>query len=285
MSPAPLLILGVLVSQQQNLPNTAELSADIVLTESRSRLAQLRSMRATLVKQTDFGDRQFQSSGDYLAGAYPRMQMRIVASAGGQSLNYLTICDGQVLWTVNELRAVPQNAAATDDQTVRDIARFDVDRLRTYATEWTLPEQRLELERVLGGLPGLLAGVQQTFNLDTQTEDSVFVLSGPRRDGALASIAKPKSRTASSLPDHVEVRIDRETMIPVQVLYTREKDGKRTPLHLLQLRDVQLNVELPGNAFDYSAPEDSYTDRTRQTIDRIDRMATQESESESAESR
>ena len=265
-------------SVRQEMPAASESAAVQTLDQARRQLLGRRSLRATLVQRVDFAGRRFESSGDYLAGDYPRMRMRLRSNLRGQSLDFLAVCDGQVLWTVRSLHLTPVGTPEDPETVDRQVARYDIDRLLAREGGPGSLAQQLRMGLAVGGLPALLAGLQESFDwAELVAVEGQVRMTGRWKPGALERHGVA-GKTPLTLPTLVELTLDQRTLVPLRVFYHRERrrdDGttQRLPVLLLELQDITLDEPIAADAFRYTPPEDTaYEDRTKATLDTIDAL-------------
>ena len=265
LSLLPLLVGGPL--------SPAADSANAVLAESHARLVEMASLQATIVQRTELDGRRFESTGDYAAGRFPQMRLRLRSQLADQTLDFQSVCDGQVLWTVRELRSAKSSSDSGGSSV--DISRYDVDRLRRRLENATGQRQQLAGQLALGGLHGMLASIAASFDLVESPKATLeqIVLVGQWKPGRRDELDLNRKGQTATVPTHIEVTLDRQTLMPVRLLYSVEGTDRtrRTPLLMLELRDVAINRPLDPAIFEYAPPETvAYRDLTKQTIDRID---------------
>src|SRR5262249_9029674 len=112
----------------------------------------------------------------------------------------------------------------------------------------------------LGGLPALIAAIEQDMKFspnvteETLRDRPVVVISGAWTDAYIAKLRGPVAQGAPSLlpafvPDSVRISIDRETGVPLQVVYSKKLPGRKVsrPLLTLDILDVALNEPINSN--------------------------------------
>ncbi|MBX3440243.1 MAG: hypothetical protein KF861_22325, partial [Planctomycetaceae bacterium] len=96
-------------TQQPSLPAgpssvaAASPTAVDVLRSARDALIFRRSVSAKLRQQVSIGGTQFEASGTYEASEFPRFRLNYEVEVGQTSGTLLEICDGPLLWTVQEV--------------------------------------------------------------------------------------------------------------------------------------------------------------------------------------
>jgi hypothetical protein len=141
----------------------------------------------------------------------------------------------------------------------------------------------------MGGLPGLLRGLQAAFDFDSAQQGRfgdlpVWRLEGRWKPGRLAKLL-PEQKAAieagrtpdlsslpEHLPDHVVLMLRQEDLFPCRVEYRRQVarqsgrgDGSRS-LVTMELFNVELNVPIDPAYFIYDAGETEWVDETDRFI-------------------
>lgn len=254
--------------------------ATTLLNESRQTLLDLPSMSAEIIERADFDGRRFEARGTYLAGAFPKLRLELTVELEGLRGHLLEVCDGQVLWSIREIsdptiekatETDPASLADVTETSDRQIIRRDVDRILAALRRSSVnPQQLLDAEIGLGGLPALLAGLESAFELavqDRPSQPDQMVLAGPWRDGVLEKLQIDRKRSRRSLPDMVEVTLDRRTRLPVRVTYLQARDGAPRKLMQIELRQIRTAVAIGPERFQYTPPSDiTVQDATSQTL-------------------
>ena len=220
-----------------------------LLAESRRRLMSYPALTADLLIRADLPSGRVETTGRYVAGAFPRLRTETAATLAGVSMKSLSVCDGQVLWTVRELRTGP------DAEPEVRVARRDVERIRQeLALEPRTASQVLSAEMAVGGLPALLAGLEGAYEFaESQTAAGSRLFVG--------------RRTIDEGPDGVRVTFDAATLIPTRVLYLDEKDGKAVPVLNLELRNIAAPASVDESRFRFTPPRGAeIANRTDDTL-------------------
>jgi hypothetical protein len=229
-------------------------SAQVTLESARDRLISYRSVQAQMVETVDLGLRRFRMKGSYLQGTDLKLRLEYDLLVGNTEAHLIEVCDGQILWT---------------HQTIGDeerVTRRNVRQILTAASSaGKSPQNLLTAELGLGGLPGLLAGIQKSLQLEKQWEQDVneqtfVVIEGgwkkSFRSKFLGEDAKADQLLPPFVPDQVRIYFEQESLFPRRILYLKRlEDGTRRPMVTLDFVDVRWDVELAEDAFNYTPPE------------------------------
>jgi len=229
-------------------------SAQVTLESARDRLISYRSVQAELVETVDLGLRRFRMKGSYLQGTDLKLRLEYDLLVGNTEAHLIEVCDGQILWT---------------HQTIGDeerVTRRNVRQILTAASSaGKSPQNLLTAELGLGGLPGLLAGIQKSLQLEKQWEQDVneqtfVVIEGgwkkSFRSKFLGQDAEADQLLPPFVPDQVRIYFEQESLFPRRILYLKRfEDGTRRPMVTLDFVDVRWDVELAEDAFNYTPPE------------------------------
>ena len=254
---------------------TATPTAEAILDRSRLTLVRTSSLQARIVERVDFGGRRYEAAGDYVAGAYPQLRLRLEIPAGDLRARLLEICDGEVLWTIREIAAT-QPAENEEPSPERIVLRRDVDRIQSALRDPVTAEQIMIAELGLGGLPALLSGLQSNFDCTlTGVTPASYEIEGSWKQDRLAAIGIDPERVPDTLPDLAMISIERKTLIPKRIAYLKrsgQDDTESTrPMLMVELREVRIGDALAHDVFSYKPPQGANVeDVTKQTLDRLD---------------
>lgn len=229
-------------------------SAQVTLESARDRLISYRSVQAEMVETVDLGMRRFRMKGSYLQGTDLKLRLEYDLQVGSTEARLVEVCDGQILWT-------HQTIGAEERVTRRNVRQI----LTAASSAGKTPQNLLTAELGLGGLPGLLAGIQKSVQLEKQWEQDVneqtfVVIEGGWKKNFRSKFLGPDADSEQPLPafvpDQVRIYFEQESLFPRRILYLkRSPEGTRRPMVTLDFVDVRWNVELADDAFEYTPPE------------------------------
>ncbi|MEX0718940.1 MAG: hypothetical protein WD066_20265 [Planctomycetaceae bacterium] len=253
------------------------------------------SIRAELLETVSIGDRRFKVTGKYIAGKNHKLALRYRVLLGESEGIYEEICDGDVLFTVNQIKSAGPEAADKAAEKP-NITRQDIKQVLAAVRDYgETPHNLAVLELGLGGLPALLGAVTQRIEFDDIREATIdgmefTVLSGgwtpeflkvlhgrgnaKLDDAALAELAK------QPLPEHVPDRMrlfldSRDFPRRIQYLKRPGGDGPLTPMVTLDFVEVILNDVVDDSEFRFEPPDGVYVnDITPQRLAELRRAAT-----------
>ena len=229
-------------------------SALVTLGSARDRLISYRSVKAGMVETVDLGLRRFRMKGSYLQGTDLKLRLEYDLLVGNTEAHLVEVCDGQILWT-------HQKIGEEERVTRRNVRQI----LTAASSAGKTPQNLLTAELGLGGLPGLLAGIQKSVQFEKQWEQDVneqtfVVIEGgwkkSYRSKFLGPDSDPKQPLPAFVPDQVRIYFEQESLFPRRILYMkRSEDGTRRPMVTLDFVDVRWDVELAKDAFNYTSPK------------------------------
>lgn len=229
-------------------------SAQVTLESARDRLISYRSVQAEMVETVDLGMRRFRMKGSYLQGTDLKLRLEYDLQVGSTEARLVEVCDGQILWT-------HQTIGAEERVTRRNVRQI----LTAASSAGKTPQNLLTAELGLGGLPGLLAGIQKSVQLEKQWEQDVndqtfVVIEGGWKKSFRSKFLGPDADSEQPLPafvpDQVRIYFEQESLFPRRILYLKHsQEGTRRPMVTLDFVDVRWNVELAEDAFEYTPPE------------------------------
>ena len=229
-------------------------SAQVTLESARDRLISYRSVQSQMIETVDLGLRRFRMEGSYLQGTDLKLRLEYDLQIGNTEAHLVEVCDGQILWTHQKI--------GTEER----VTRRNVRQILTAASSaGKTPQNLLTAELGLGGLPGLLAGIQKSVQLEKQWEQDVneqtfVVIEGGWKKSFRSKFLGPDADQEQPLPtfvpDQVRIYFEQESLFPRRILYLkRSEDGTRRPMVTLDFVEVRWDVELAEDAFNYTPPE------------------------------
>jgi hypothetical protein len=265
------------------------------LKHAREQLQKCTTISAKVVEKIEVLEKSYKAEGRYLQTALKpndwRMRLELVVKIGKSEGALLEICDGEVLWTRLEIdQSGKQDKKAPKDQM---LTRRNVAEIMSAARK--LGDVKVEKDLIvalgLGGLPALIAAIEQDMKFDATTEGTlrdrpVSVVHGTWSDAFAQKLRGPQQQpqqqaTPSLLPvfvpDAVRIYIDRETGFPLRIMYLKNLVGRGTadnpiqkPMVTLDFLDVVLNQPINNQDFDYQPPEGvTPIEQTKAFVDRL----------------
>jgi hypothetical protein len=184
----------------------------------------------------------------------------------GQTIGaIMEVCDGEVLYT----RHIIGEEVQLTRRNVREIMEA------ARASNVAMADMFIA-EMGFGGLPGLLAALEQSMTFDALKDDtlgdkSVWMIQGTwnqqHRNRWLAQQPAtprnrnnngPKARELPTLvPDFVKVYLDRQTGFPLKIEYLKKVPGRNhaRPMLTLAFRNIELNGAIDDSEFTFIPPE------------------------------
>ncbi|MCC7423592.1 MAG: hypothetical protein IT428_25260 [Planctomycetaceae bacterium] len=245
------------------------IEARATLKAAREKLLQFRSIKAKIIENVAISERRFKAEGVYLQGSNLRLRLELTVKAGSLTGTILEVCDGQVLYTQYSLGDTPR------------ITRRDVKQILEATKAATKsPESQLVAELGLGGLPSLLASVEQAMKFSKAREETIdgqtfTVLEGTWGKEFMdqwKSLNKNSERLPEHIPDSVRIYLDSKTLLPRRFVYLKQPTEKGTPRPMVTLDfvDLVLNAPLSDDEFYYVPPDGvSQDDITHIYLDRL----------------
>jgi hypothetical protein len=193
------------------------------------------------------------------------MRLELSLKVGDSEGALLEVCDGDVLWTSTQIEA--GRKASQKGKKDQSLVRRNVTEILSAARKrGDQSEARLIAELGLGGLPGILAAMEQDMQFsgmknDTLRDRPVVIIQGTWTEAFAARFQNPQQRGASALlpafvPDSVWVYIDRESGFPHRIMYRKKlpnRDAQRAML-TFDFLDVALNQPIDNSEFAYEPP-------------------------------
>jgi hypothetical protein len=228
-----------------------------------------------------------------------RLRLEYDVRVGDETGSLLEVSDGQVLWTRHIIGAAeeaeakdgdtpstaePQaaesaptteapppgqlpatNSTETKKQDNVRITRRDVGKIRKAGLENpNVPERVLIVELGLGGLPALLASIEDNMQFSTVHEEqidgqSVTVIEGTWTQASFERFGgkSANQRLPDHIPEKVRIYFDSATLFPRRILYLKQ-DLVRSffrPMLTLDFVNVALDGPIDEMAFHFEPPE------------------------------
>jgi len=278
--------------------------AKATLRKARENLRQHQSIQADIAETIVIGNRKFKASGSYLQGTEMRLRLEYQIQVGTEVGSLTEVSDGQVLWTQHIIgkneseesegaeetavveEAVEQQDDSSDpnspteldplgnptdeseskkpDDNIR-VTRRDIDKIRKAAAEnQNVPDRVLTVELGLGGLPALMASLEEAMQFTTVKEERIdgqtftvveggWTVESLRQFGAVNTT----QRLPDHIPDKVRLYFDRDTLFPRRILYLKRHPVRDFPRPMLTLDFVNVLLDAPVDelAFHFEPPE------------------------------
>jgi hypothetical protein len=265
-------------------PASANSDGDVLLRRVLAAVSAQTSISAKLRHRVDLLGGPLRGTGIYLQqgrGAEPMLRLELKFKMAGQASSLQHVCDGTTLW-IYEL--VDGNAS---------LSRVDVARLRRARTKSQPAVARPSL--ALGGLPGLLAGIEGSFHFGSVTESRlddelrVWTIEGQWKPARLAALLPDQksaldagqpvdlTRLAANLPDRVVMHVGCDDLFPYRFEYWRaapdDKDAKAKArgklLLVMELYEVQFGAPVDPRSFAFQPGNLQPVDRTPAFLNKL----------------
>lgn len=234
-------------------PGPVSREAEAAFDQARQRLLSYSSIQAKLVETVALTNRRFTINGSYLQGGEGDLKLRLEyqVKLGDTEGSILEVCDGQVLWSRNQI--------GTD---VR-ISRRDVRQILQAAAEGGLHDNLITVELGFGGLPGLLASIEQAMLFDQYKEDTadgrkLIILEGGWKPQMLRiwQGTNPEAPLPDYVPSRIRVYLDGESYFPRRILYLgRNAEKLLRPKVSLDFSEIETGIEIPASKFKFVPPD------------------------------
>lgn len=234
-------------------PGPESPEAKAALDQARQRLLSHSSIQAKLVETVALTNRRFTINGSYLQGGDGELKLRLEyqVKLGDTEGSILEVCDGQVLWSRNQI--------GTD---VR-ISRRDVRQILQAAAESGLPSNLVTVELGFGGLPGLLASIEQSMQFDRYKEETadgrkLIVIEGGWKPHMLKAWqgANPEAPLPDYVPSRIRLYLDGESYFPERIWYLgRNADQTLRRRVSLEFSEVETGIAIPASKFKFVPPD------------------------------
>jgi len=226
---------------------------------ARLRLAENTSVQARLVETVSLLDHSFKAEGRYLQSSLQSnhwfVRLELTMKIGDRTGTLLEVCDGDILWTRHQVGAEPT------------ITRRNVTQIVDAARKNGMSENALVADLGLGGLPALLASLEQNMEFrgqkqDTLRERHVIVIQGSWNNDLLTQWLGPQKEGETPplpafIPDLTRLALDAETGFPLQIQYLKRIPNRSVlrPMLTLDFLDVVLDQPIDKNEFVFVPPD------------------------------
>ncbi|TWU09505.1 hypothetical protein CA54_47470 [Symmachiella macrocystis] len=234
------------------------------LRKSRELLSQHQSIRANVIETVEIGTHGFTATGRYLQRGKMKLRLEFDLQIGQTIGAMMEVCDGEVLHT----RHIIGEEVQLTRRNVREI-------LEAASSSKVATADMFIAEMGFGGLPGLLAAMEQSMTFDNLKDDSlgdksVWMIQGTWNQQFRSRFLPPQQANAgpqngqqaaqqlpSLVPDFVKVFLDRQTGFPLKIQYLKKVAGRNhaRPMLTLAFRDIELNGAIDDSEFTFIPPE------------------------------
>ncbi|RMG35371.1 MAG: hypothetical protein D6725_12690 [Planctomycetota bacterium] len=225
--------------------------AERTLDTARRRLVGYRSVRARLTEVVRIGKLPLRIEGTYVQGPQLRLRLEYTLKTAGTTAELLEVCDGQLLLS---RRRVGKQVHVTR----RDIGQI-LEALRGSAN---VKKTVLAFQMGLGGLPALLASMQETMDWHRQEQTTWQGQAAVAIEGRWKPAIRDRlggERLPGYVPETARIVFDRRTLFPRRIEFFRADDndppGRETLLRL-SIDDVVLDGPVRDADFTFVPPDD-----------------------------
>lgn len=244
-------------------------SAAAELRLAREQILKYNSIQAKVVETVAIFDRSFKAEGRYLQTGLRandwHMRLEMALKVGESDGSLLEVCDGDVLWTSTQIDTGKKSSRKEKkDQTV---TRRNVTQILAAARKSSEETEKLLITSLgLGGVPALLAAIEQDMKLtgvkeDTLRDRPVMVVQGTWSEAFASRVFGQQPQQASValpsfVPDAVRVYLDKETGFPLRFLYLKKIPNREVQRAMLtfDFLDVAINQPIDPSEFLYEPP-------------------------------
>ena len=265
-------------------------SAAAELKRTREQLQKCSSISAKVVERIEILEKSYKAEGRYLQTALKpndwHMRLELVVKLGKSEGALLEVCDGEVLWTRIEI----DQGGKQDKKAPKDLSltRRNISEIMSAARK--LGDAKTEKDLIvalgLGGLPALIAAIEQDMKFGETTEGTlrerpVSVIHGTWTDAFAQKLRGPQQQQQAQgppsllpafVPDAVRIYVDRETGFPHRIMYLKKLVGREVhkPMVTLDFLDVVLNGPINNKDFDYQPPDGvTPVEQTKAIVDQL----------------
>lgn len=249
----------------------AALGAVELLQKARETLVYNRaSVSAKIREQVSIAGRACEASGTYEAGVFPKLRVAFEMEIGNSTGTLLEVCDGQLLWNVQEIRV-----AGSDTPTVKISRTVIADILGAWEENLDSPQAVLTAKLGVGGLPALLAALERSMvfdgvKIDEHGGQPYSVIQGRWNDEYRARFGGEGKSLPEFVPDRVRIYLDQQTLFPTRILYLKEAPPEaRLPFQLLlslEFSDIVLDGPVDDDRFRYVPPDEAQVENRTSKI-------------------
>src|SRR5262249_32762538 len=271
---------------------------DLLVKRIVATLGQQNSVAARIRYQVDLFGQHSLGEGLYLQqglGEQQQFRLDLKTNIDQKTMRFVQVCDGKFLWQFEDSTdGAPKSPSERPTVNRLDVHRAQQAVMQVAAQRMTDPAAELSL----GGLPKLLAGLQKSFRF-TRAEAGqldvlpVWIVSGPWRPGALATVSKDLAHQAANgeplnlkklpaqLPEEVALYVGQDDLFPYRIEYRRRADKKgrgadpaQDPMQtilVVEFYDARLNAPIDPQQFVYQPANVNVLDTTSSFIMAIEK--------------
>ncbi|QDU81325.1 hypothetical protein Pla110_30660 [Polystyrenella longa] len=253
-------------------PKVQSAGRDLLL-QSRQQLQQYKPFQARLTQTIRISAQPILARGTYKEGLAQQLRMELEIETQNTRGKMLNVCDGSILWT-----EFTRHSAELAPEGKPKITRRDLGSIlqEAYSTDH-VENARYVSDLAMGGLTALFASLEKEMIFRDPTEFShggvlLWKLQGTWSPGFLERHhVSNLSKLPRHVPDSVELFLDRKTLFPHRILFTRQQDDKEAPLKMItfDFSDVELQATLTEELFEYDLKGETYDDVTNQYLRRL----------------
>jgi len=247
------------VAPPVNAPAPASASATLQRAREKLTAQGVRSIKARIIERVAIDGRRLRLEGTYRQGVELRLklELKVVPEAveSGVDGALLEVCDGTILWTRHQIGKVVQ-ITRRDARKILEAARSNAE------------ANVLAVELGLGGLPSLLASLEQSMTFDKLTQEEIngkkfTVVSGAWTAEILQKFKNnlgKRPTLPSHFPDAVRIYLEPEILFPRRIDFLKQgSDGDAEVLVELDFVDIVINGPLDRHEFDFEPPNGDRT--------------------------
>jgi hypothetical protein len=244
-----------------------------LLTQAVHRLNRQPALSAKIRQRVQMFGQELVGSGSYLQlGDAPDKMLRLdlKLQLAGRVSSLQQVSDGERLWTRREVLDAKTLSFVDLERVRRELAERREVRPPDYGADWM----------ILGGLPALVAGLEESFQFGTAqparyNETEAWVIEGTWKPTALAKFGAAENGAAgeaslpAEAPQQVHVVLSAADLFPYQIEFRRRRPAERageegawSPLLTMELFDVQFGPALDPLQFQYKAGDQEVADHT-----------------------
>lgn len=245
------------VPEEKAKPEEASPGAQ-ALKAAREALIDYQPIKADIKETVAIGDRRLTATGKYLQGKNLKLRLDFAVSLGTSenalSGSLLEVCDGEVLFT--------RHTIGTEVRiTRRDVRQI----LKAAKDSGAIPHNVLVAELGLGGLPAMLASLEQTMTFDAPKQEQIdgkpfTVIEGTWKKEYADRLRGQDAKESTPLPDHVpdlvRIFLD-ENRFPHRILYLKRHPGREIyrPMVTLDFLKIVLKASVDDAEFHFVPPK------------------------------
>ena len=179
------------------------------------------------------------------------MELKVLPDSSEEGLegSFSEVCDGTILWARHQIGSQMR------------VTRRDVRQILN-ASKSAGTGNLLALELGLGGLPALLASLEQSMKFDSLSQEKVngksfTVIGGSWSEATLQTFkANTGNRQTSHIPDSVRIYLEPGILFPRRIDFLKKhKDPEETEVIAeLDFLDIVINDHLDDHQFEFELP-------------------------------